>query len=135
MLVLAAGIHIKVCQLLCSQTILRQHTLNDFLQQLFFTVRTSHQTSRSHFSLSTRITSMTQIYTICPLITCQYNFVSIDNDYIIATISVGSEVRLVLTSQQFRNFRTETAQNLVGSVNNDPFLGRSLLVCRNGLVT
>ena len=41
----------------------------------------------------------------------------------------------VSTSQQFRNFRTETAYDLIGCIDNNPFFMSCFFVCRNGLVT
>ena len=135
MFVFASCVNIQIAQQFSSQTVFRKHTFYYFLHQLFSSVRFSHQTSRSDFTLSTRITRIAQINLIVPLVTSELNFVSIDNNYIITAIYVRSKVRFVLTSQQFRNFRTETAYNLIGSINYDPFFCRSFLVCRNGLVT
>ena len=75
MLVFATYIDVEVSQLLSSQTILGQHTLYHLLEQSLVTVRTGNQSRGSHLALSTGVASVTEIYTVCPLVSCQYNFV------------------------------------------------------------
>ena len=78
MLVFATYIDVEVSQLLGSQTVLGQHTLYHLLEQSLMTVRTGNQSRGSHLALSTGVASVTQINTVCPLVSCQYNFVSVD---------------------------------------------------------
>ena len=133
MLVFCTCINIHVFQDFCTQTILRQHTLNYFTEQ---TIRTlCHQISRSIFNLSTGISGISQINTIVHLVTRHNDFVCIDDNNVITTINVRSIIGFVLTAQKLCYFCTKTTQSLTFSVNNDPLFVYSCFVCRNGLKT
>ena len=102
MLVLSSLINVHVVQQLCTQTVLRQHTFYYFTEQ---TVATFLQKiSRSILDLSTGISGISQINTIVPLVTSQNDFVCIDDDYIITTVNVRSEIGFLLTAQKLRYF-------------------------------
>ena len=70
-----------------------------------------------------------------PLFAGEFHLVGIDDDNVVTTVYVRGKVGFVLAAQQFGNFRTKAAEDLVGSVNYHPFFLCGLLVCRNGLVT
>ena len=135
MLVFASGVNIQVAQQFSSQTVFGKHTFYYSLQQFFFTVRFLHQCGRSNFSLTTGITCIAQVNFIVPLVSGKFNFVCVNDNHIITTVNMRGKASFVLSSQQFRNFRTETAYDLIGSVDNNPFFLSCFFVCRNGLVT
>ena len=96
---LSSLINVHVVQQLCTQTVLRQHTFYYFTEQ---TVATFLQKiSRSILDLSTGISGISQINTIVPLVTSQNDFVCIDDDYVITTVNVRSEVGLYLLRKSF----------------------------------
>ena len=64
------------------------------------------------------------------LVACHLNFVSIDNDYVVATIHVRSERRLVFATQTCCNNRCKTAQNNALGVDDDPLLVDVCWRCR-----
>ena len=135
MFMFTTSVNIQIAQQLCSQTIFRKHTLYYSLQQFFFTVRFLHQLGRSHFSLTTGITCIAQVNLVVPLVSGKFHFVCINDNNIITAVSMRGKVWFVLSSQQFRNFRTETAYDLIGCIDNNPFFMSCFFVCRNGLVT
>ena len=135
MLVISALVNVEVIEELSTELILGKHTLHYTTEQLVSTVRLSHDASRSVLALTTRITSVSEINAISPLLTSELNLVGIDNDYVVTTIYVRSEVGFVLTAQQFGNFGAKTTENLISSIYYYPFFLCSLFVSRNGLVT
>ena len=135
MFMFCSFVNIKVAQRLCTQAIFGKHTFYYTVKQLISTVRFSHNTSRSLLTLTTRITRIRVINTVCPFFTGQLNLVGIDNNNIVTTIYMRSKIGFVLSAQQFCYFSAQTTQNLVSCVNYHPFFVGSLFVCRNGLVT
>ena len=100
MLVLCASVNIHITQQLCAQTVLRQHTLNYFTEQTISAL--IQKVSRRIGDLSTGISGISQINTIVPLVTSQNDFVCIDDDYVITTVNMRSEIGFVLTTQKLR---------------------------------
>ncbi len=87
------------------------------------------------FALTAGVAGVGEVYAIGPLLAGEAYLVGIDDDNVVATVYVRSEVGLVLAAKQFGNLGAEATQNLVSSVYYDPFLLSGLFVSRNGLVT
>ena len=134
-LVFCTFVNVKVCEELGTELVFGKHTLNYATEKFVCTIGLSHDAGRSVFALTTRITSVSKIDAICPLLTSELDFVGIDNDNVVAAVYVRSKIGFVLTAQQFGNFCAKTTENLVSSVYYHPFFLCSLFVSRNGLVT
>ena len=65
------------------------------------------------------------------LVACHLNLVSIDNDYVVATVHVWCERWLVFATQTCCNNRCKTAQNNALGVDDDHFLSMSAGVAEN----
>ena len=85
--------------------------------------------------MATGITRKVQINPISPFFTRQLHFVSVDDNHVITAIYMRSIARFVFTTQYLSNFCTQTTQNLVGCIYNNPLFFSGLFVCRNGLIT
>ena len=100
MLVRCALVNIQITQQFGTQTILGQHTLYYFTEQTVCAL--GQKVSRRIRDLSTGISGISQINTIVPLITSQNDFLCVDDNYVITTVNVRSEIGFVLTTQKLR---------------------------------
>lgn len=64
---------------------------------------------------------MRAVYLLFELISRKTNLLRVDDYDVIATIQIGSEVRLVLADQHTRYRRGYAAQNLAGGIHHNPF--------------
>lgn len=69
------------------------------------------------------------------LVASEADLVGIDDDDIIAAVYMRREVGLVLATDNLRNLRSEAAEDLIRSVDEQPLLINGGLVGRHGLVT
>ena len=79
--------------------------------------------------------TVTQIYAVRHLLTCELNLVGIDDDNVVTTIYVGSKAGLILAAEELSDLCGEATEDLVRCIHNDPLLLCCHLVNRNGLVT
>ena len=133
MLVFGAGIYIEVAEQLVAQTILGQHAFHHFTEEAILTL--GHKACGSYLALSAGISGVTQINAIVPFVASQNDFVGIDNDNVVSTINVRSEVGFVLASEQLSDLRAQASQRLAVCINDHPFFVYGCFVRRNGLVT
>ena len=110
MLVFCTFVNVKVCEELGTELVLGKHTLNYATEKFVCTIGLSHDAGRSVFALTTRITSVSKIDAICPLLTSELDLVGIDNDNVVAAVYVRSKIGFVLTAQQFGNFCAKTTE-------------------------
>ena len=138
---LAAIVHIHVLEQLGSQTILGEHALEHLQEQGVHTslgaatLRLCHEFGGSAEALATGIAGIAHILVVGPLFAGHAHLVGVDNNHIVTTVYVRREVGLVLAAQQFCNLCAQTAQYLVGSIDNYPLFLDGCGVSRNGLVT
>ena len=133
MRMLGSIVDVDVAQELGAQLVLGEHAFQHFVEQTLRTL--GLQTFGAHFALAAGITRKGQVYAVGPFVARHFHLVGVDDDDVVATINVRSEVGFVFAAGQFGHFRTQTTQNLVGSINNDPFLGCRVLVDGYGCVT
>lgn len=126
MWMLGTGIYIQVAKQLTAKLILWKHALYRLLYDVLwlalqcFSCRTA--------ALSTGISSVPDVVFLFPLVSAQLHGIRVDDDHIVSTISMWSEVGLVLTAQHISHNRRKTTQCLILGVYHYP-----LLVCRLGI--
>ena len=139
---LGTVVNVNVLQQLSAQTVLGQHTLDDLhvqgvhtLAQVFLLLALGLQLSRGRETLTTGIAGVAYILMLGPLLAGHLALVGVDDDYIVATVNVGSVIGFVLATQLLSYLGAQATQDLVGSINYHPFLLNGFGVGRNGLVT
>ena len=104
-------------------------------QDTVHTELTSAELCRCGETLTTRITCVASVNLVGLLLASEISLLGIDDDHIVAAINMRGKCGLVLTANQLRYLRSETAHYLVGSINNHPLLLCCFLVNGNSLVT
>ena len=139
---LGAIVNVNVLQQLGTQAILGQHALDHLhvqrvhtLAEVFLLLTLGLQQGRGREALTTRIASVAYVLVLGPLLASHLALVGVDDDYIVATVNVGSVVGFVLATEDLSHLRAQATQNLVGSINYHPFLLNGFGICRNCLVT
>ena len=118
--VLRAGVDLELLELLTAKGVLREHSCNCLLHGLLrlggkqLGVRGSLQTARE--------TRVAVCKLLLALASSQRNLVSVDDDDVIATISVGREGGLVLPTEQGGDLAGQAAEDDVGGVDDVPRL-------------
>ena len=103
MLVLCALINIEVAHQAAAQRTLRQHTLNGMTQNSVHAVRPLAEQRGRCEALTARITSVTSVDLVGLFLAREHHFLGVDDDHIVSTVHMGSEVGLVLSAQQLGN--------------------------------
>ncbi len=126
MRMLAAVIDIEIVEQTGADTVLGKHTLYDLGVERMMAVGTHlealiHQNLGSKFALAAGVACVAQIDAVCKLVASHSDLVGIDDDYIVAAFYVRRKRWLVFSAQDFCDLCAETAENLVGCIDNDPF--------------
>lgn len=139
---LGTVVNMNVLQQLGTQTVLGQHALDDLhvqgvhtLAQVFLLLALGLKLGGRRETLATGIARVAHVLVLSPLLAGHLALVGVDDDYIVATINVGSVVGFVLAAQQLSHLRAQATQDLVGSIHYHPFLLYGFGVGRNGFVT
>lgn len=98
MRMLGTSIHVKVFVKRIAQFVAGEHTLHGILDHALRVL--SQQLSRCSETLSARIAGVTNVFLFGHLLSGETDLLSVDNDHVIATIHVRSEVWLVFSTQQ-----------------------------------
>lgn len=121
-------VHVEVLDELTTEAVFGKHTL-DYMEvegvhtRLEVLVeRLLHQSLGSILTLTAGVTGVVIINTISHLFAGEDNLVGVDDDNVVATSYVRRVAGLVLAAENFRNFRAEAAEYLVGSIDNHPLL-------------
>ena len=125
MLVLCTVIYIEVVDKTTTERALGEHALYGVTDDLVHAVRTLAKLSGSVEALSTRISSITCVDLVCLLLTSEDSLSCVDDDNVVSTVYVRSEVGLVLSADELCYLRAETTYYLVCGI--DYFLAVSLL--------
>lgn len=118
MRVLASFIQIKVVEKLCTKTVLRKHALHGVPDKICRFLR--EYLGRSAETLTSRITRMTDIDPVCHLLAGEPYLACIDDDDVVTTIHVRSEVRLVLAPEDKRYPGSKTTEDQVSCIDDNP---------------
>ena len=78
--------------------------------------------------LSSRVSGMTDIFFLVPLVAGKSYFFGIDNNNIVAAINMRREICLMFSPEGLCNHACQTSESRSFSVNNHPFLVNSRLV-------
>ena len=132
-LVLCAVIDVEVSEDSRTETVLREHTLDDLTEEAIRAL--SLEEAWAEATLTTRIARELEVNTIVPLLTSEHDLVGIDDDDVVATVYVWGEVGLVLPAKKLRDGGAHTTQALTSCVDHDPLLSDGSGVSRDGLET
>lgn len=123
-----AIVHVEVLDELTTEAVLGKHTL-DYVEvegmhtRLEVLVeRLLHQSLGSILTLTAGVTGVVIINTISHLFAGEDNLVGVDDDNVVAASYVRRVAGLVLSAENFRNFRAKAAEYLVGSIDDHPLL-------------
>lgn len=121
-------VHVEVLDELTTEAVLGKHTL-DYMEvegmhtRLEVLVeRLLHQSLGSILTLTAGVTGVVIINTISHLFAGEDNLVGVDDDNVVAACYVRRVAGLVLSAENFRNFRAKAAEYLVGSIDDHPLL-------------
>jgi len=134
-LVLGAVVNVEIAEQLATERTLRQHTSHCVTDDALHAVGMLAQLCGGVETLTAGITSVAGVDLVGLLLASEISFLGIDDDNVVSTVYVGSEVWLVLSADELCHFRGQTAYNLVGSIYYYPLFLGCLLVGGNSLVT
>lgn len=134
-------VDVEVLEKLTSETVFGEHTLDnaevegvharlEVLVEGFL-----HQHFRGLHALPAGVTGVVVVNLLCHLVAGQNDFVGVDDDHIVAASHVGGVAGLVFAAEDLGHLRAESSEDLVGSVDDDPFLLDALGIGGKGLVT
>ena len=109
-----------------SQTILRQHTANRFLNNTRGPAL--HFACWRRKTLTTGVARVANVFLVVHLFAGQSNLVCVDDDDVIAAIYVRSVGGLVLAADEFGHLRRHASQGLTFGIHHEPiFRDRRLI--------
>ena len=132
MRVLRTFIYIEVAEQLGTETVLRKHSLDGMLHDKG-RLAIEHFFGRSE-TLATRITGMADVHLVGQFLSRETDLLGVDDDDVVTTVGVGSEIRFVLAAEDKSDAGSETTQHLIGRINNVPLFLCGGAIGGNGLV-
>lgn len=99
-----------------------------------FVERFLHQDLGGELTLAAGVAGVVEVDAVGHFFASQTHFVGVDDDDVVATFYVGRIGGFVFAAQQFGNFCAKTAKNLVGCIDNDPFVLNLLSIGEFGAV-
>ena len=84
-------------------------------------VRFFHKHFGSELALTAGIAGVVEIDFVSQLFACEDNFISINDDYIVAALNKGAVAGFVFAAENFCDFRAEATEMLVCGVDENPF--------------
>lgn len=136
-----AVVDVEVLEKLTSETVLGEHTLHyaevEGVHTRFEVLveRFLHQNLGGLHTLTAGISGVVVVNLFGHLVAGQDDFVGVDDDNIVAAGHIGGVAGLVFAAEDLCHLRAESAEDLVGSVDDDPFLLDALGIGGKGLVT
>ena len=127
-----ACVEIQVMELLLTQTCLGKHAFDGVLengQRLAL-----KQILRRAKTLTSRITGVADVLPLGKLLSGQTYFVCVEDDDVVTAVSVRSEVGFVFATEQKHYPACKTAEDLIGSINDNPLFRGVLFVDRQCFV-
>ena len=101
--VLLTSVNFEVFDQSLTQTVFGEHTANGFLDNGFG--RFSEVLCGGSETLTAGVASVAYIGFSSQFVTCQAYFLSVDDDYVVTAINVGSKARFVFTAQNLDSAR------------------------------
>ena len=130
MWMLCTLIHVQLLVHGTSQFVLRQHTFDGVLQQTLW-VLLKHYAS-GYLSLAACVASVVSVNHLVHLLASKGNFLTVDDDDVVATVHVRSVARFVLATQDVGNLAAQATQGLTFCIHNVPLA--LVVIDRTGLV-
>ncbi len=132
-LVLRACIYVQVAEDLSAQTVLGEHAANRLLNG-GMRLADEHVPCGAG-TLATGVTRVPHVLLLHHLVAREHHLGGVDDHHVVPAIGVGSEIRLVLATEELGDFRGHAAEGLAFSIYQQPLLVGILLVSGDRLVT
>jgi hypothetical protein len=116
--VLCASVNLKITELCTAKRTARKHSLDCELDHVLRVPIT--KLSRGRALKATDIAGVAVVHLVVPLLTSERDFVSVDDDHVIAVIDVRGEGRLVLATEDMSDLRCRTTEDLSLKVDDPP---------------
>lgn len=139
--VIGSVVHVHVLNDATAETVFGKHTFHHMDEEGVHTglevlvERLFHEYLRGSNALTAGIAGVAEIFVIGHLFAGKHDFVSIDDDNIVAALDEGRVARLVLATEDLCDFRAKTAEMLTGGVDENPLTVYALGVGGDGFVT
>lgn len=133
-------VHVHVLDEATAKTVLGEHAFHHMNKQgvnagLEVLVEgLLHEHFGSGFTLTTGIAGEREIHMVGHLLAGEFHLVGVNDDHIVTTLGVRGVRGLILTAKNFSHLRAQTAEGLVGGIDEDPLVLDSLSVGRYGFV-
>ena len=122
-------VHVHVLDQTTAQTVFGKHTLHDAHEQgvhalvlIVLLERFLHQHFGSGLTLTTGIAGVVKVDAVGHFFAGENDLVGVDDDDIVAALHVGGVAGFVFAAKQLCHFCAQTAENLVGGVDNHPLV-------------
>lgn len=122
-------VYVHVLDETTTETVLGEHTFHDTHEQRMHTFalivlfeRFLHEHFGGSLALTAGIAGVVEINTVGHLLAGENNLIGVDDDYIVAALHVGGVAGFVFAAKQFCHFSTQTAEDLIGGVDNHPLV-------------
>lgn len=138
--VVGTVVDVNVLDELTAETVFGEHTLENtevegvhtrfevFVKRLF------HQHLGSLLTLTAGVAGVVKVNLVCHLAAGHDDLVGVDDDDVVAAFYTGGVAGLVFAAEDFCHLRAESAEYLIGSIDEDPFLLYALGIRGNGFV-
>ncbi len=133
MRVVWTGIDMQVAEKLVAQSVFGEHASDGVFNNLDGVL--GEHFSRSRETLSAGISGVAHVNLVGHFLAGKSDFVRIDDDDIVTTIEMRGVIRFCLASEDACDGGSQSADNHLLGVNNNPFFLHDLFVCRNCSVT
>ena len=123
-----AVVDVHILDELTAEAVFGKHTLHHVEEEgvhagfEVLVVRFLHQHFGGRLALTAGVAGVTKIDFIGHLIAGEDDLVGVDDDDVVAALHVGGVAGLVLAAENFGDFGTETAEHLIGGIDDNPFL-------------
>lgn len=135
-----AVVDVHILDELTAEAVFGEHTLEHaevegmHTRLEVFVERLLHQHLGGLLTLAAGVTGVVKVDFVGHLVAGHDDFVGVDDDHVVAALHVGGVAGLVFAAEDFGHLRAESAEHLVGSIDNDPFLLNALGIGGNGFV-
>lgn len=134
-------VDMEVLDELASEAVLGKHSLHYMEVEGVHTrfevlvERLLHQSLGGLFALSAGISGVAEVDSVGHLFAGEDDLVGIYDDDVVAASYVGRVAGFVFAAEDFGHLRAESAEHLVGCIDDDPFLLNALGIWGKGFVT
>lgn len=136
-----AVVDVEVLDELTSQAVFGEHTLHHTEEEGVHTgfevlvVGFLHEHFGGLLTLTAGIAGVVKVNLVGHLVAGKNDFVGVDDDDVVAAGYIGGVAGLVFAAEDLCHLRAESAEHLVGGIDDDPFLLYALGIGGKGFVT